>query len=140
MNEDLRNKIQKEIDHQIEDLGMVDGGSKEEQMICENICKLTDTLNRLDSTELDAFDKQERREAEKVKNRAAHALEVEKSKLKWDRVLFEGGKIVVPGILSWVFYNRALKTILKYEETGRITSDGGRMASRLPNPFGFMKK
>jgi len=140
MNEDLKETLMREINRQIEDLNLVDGGSKEEQMIVQNVCSLTDTLNKLESSEMDAFDKQERREAEKVKNRAAHALEVEKSKIKLDRVLFEGGKIIIPGLLSWLFYNRALRLILKYEETGRIVSDGGRMASRLPNPFGFWKK
>lgn len=140
MEEDLRERLRQEIDRQLSDLDGVSGGSEEEAMIIKNIATLTDQVNKLNQTEMDVFDKQERRIAETEKNQHMHDLEVEKSKLKIDRVLFEGGKIVIPGLLSWLFYSKTLDKILKYEETGRITTDGGRMASRLPNLFSFFKK
>lgn len=136
----LKETICDELADQFEALGKVSKGSDEAEKITKDICSLVQVLDKLEQTEIDAYDKEERRKADKEKNQQMHDLEVKKSKLSWDRVLFEFGKIIIPGLIGWGFYAANQEKLLKYEETGRLTTDAARQGVRLPNPFSFFKK
>lgn len=73
-------------------------------------------------------------ETERERNEMTLKLEQEKQKLTWKRIAFEFGKIVVPIIGGAIVYSKAQNKVLKFEETGRITSTAGREL-HLPKIF-----
>ena len=97
---------------------------------------LADKLIAVDKDDIEAWDKQERREIEKKRNDDANEIEKEKQKLGWKRIGFEMAKVVVPIVVSMIGYNTFQKRVMKYEETGRISSTAGREL-HLPS---FMKR
>lgn len=124
--ESIRDGILEELAYHFEHIDRLGDGSKEQQAMVQDAKALIDAFNSLCQTENDALDKSERRKLDKMKNDAMHELELEKSKLGWQRVTFELVKILLPAVISVGSYSYFQKRILKFEETGRITSTGGR--------------
>lgn len=139
MEDALRETLRDELADQFEALGKISKSGEESERLVKNICALSKTLNELNQTEVDSEEKRKRREADLIKNQQMHDLEEKKSKLDWGRAGFEMAKIIVPAAGSWVFYRISLRDILKFEETGRIVSTGGRDGVRLPNIFNTFK-
>lgn len=119
---EVREQLESEIQRELELLETVNKGSKEEQVLVGDICKLTETIDRLNNTEWDFYDKQEKREIEKSRIQ----LDEKKSDLDWKRSIFEVVKIVLPSAITVFAYDRFQKRMLKFEETGRIVSSAGR--------------
>lgn len=138
MEDALKESLLDELAHQLELIGKLKPGSEEYEACMRGINDLTKSVNSLDQTEMDAFDKQERREADKVKNQQLLELEKQKSKLSWDRVTFEMAKIGVPLIGSGILYLIAQRNVFQFEETGRIVTTGGREL-HLPNIWRWFK-
>lgn len=121
--EELREKLLEEIDRHLEMIRGLGDGSKEQAIAVEDLTKLVSQVNQLQSTEWEFYDKQERRELDKAKNETLAELEKQKSQITWQRVAFEiGGKVVLPAALTLGGYNLFQKRILKFEETGRLTT------------------
>lgn len=119
---EVKERLESEIQRELELLETVNKGSKEEQVLVGDICKLTETIDRLNNTEWDFYDKQEKREIEKSRIQ----LDEKKSDLDWKRSVFEVVKIVLPSAITVLAYDRFQKRIMKFEETGRIVSTAGR--------------
>jgi len=138
MEESLKEGLLDELAHQLELVGNLSPGSDEYEACMKAINDLTKSINSLDQTEMDAFDKQERREADKVKNQQLFELEKSKAKLSWDRVGFEMAKIGVPLVGSGILYLIAQRRVFQFEENGRIVTTGGREL-HLPNIWRWFK-
>jgi hypothetical protein len=119
---EVKEQLESEIQRELELLETVNKGSKEEQVLVGDICKLTEIIDRLNNTEWDFYDKQEKREIEKSRIQ----LDEKKSDLDWKRSIFEVVKIVLPSAITVFAYDRFQKRMLKFEETGRIVSSAGR--------------
>lgn len=94
-------------------------------------------FNKVEETQMNAYDKEKRREIEAKKNDDATAVEMAKQNMGWKRTLLETGKIVVPVITAALAAVTAIKMQDKsghLEETGRWTTEASRMAHRqIPN-------
>lgn len=94
-------------------------------------------LYKVEETQMNAYDKEQRREIEAKKNDDTIAVEMAKQNMGWKRTLLETGKIVVPVITAVLAAVTAIKMQDKsghLEETGRWTTEASRMAHRqIPN-------
>lgn len=139
MEEELKEKLRDQITESLNLLKKEKPGSEEHERLSKEIVSLTQALDRLNQSEQEAWDKQERREADAKKNQQLYELEVSKSKIDWKRWGLDVLKVMIPGCIGWLFYSYNQNKLLKYEEEGRVTSDTGRQGTRLPNPFNFFK-
>lgn len=119
---------------QLEHVETLNLESKEGQEALTKAVRLTELLITTDKDNYDYYDKEARREIEKAKNEAMAEIERNKQKLTWGRVTFETAKVVLPILVSFAGYNVFQKRILKFEETGRISSTAGREL-HLPRVF-----
>ena len=140
MEEELRESLKEQIEKDLELLKKEQPGSEEHERLNKEIVSLTESVNKLNQTEMDSWDKQCRREADEKNKQQIYELEVQKSKVDWKRWGLDMVKVLVPGLIGWMFYTANQEKLLKYEEEGRVTSDTGRQGTRLPNPFTFFKK
>lgn len=112
-------------------------GSEEHKAAERELNCLIDQMQTFHNTNCEYFAKDEDRKIKKEYNDDMAELEdqrIQQQKLTWKRVAFEIGKVVVPIIGSAVVYFKAQRNILKFEETGRITSTAGREL-HLPKLF-----
>lgn len=114
------------VQDQLSRIDELDPGTKIGQDALKNVTALTELLITADKDGYDYHDKEERRRIEEKKNDATAEIEREKSKLTWGRIGFEIGKVVIPTLVSMAGYNVFQKRVLKFEETGRISSTAGR--------------
>lgn len=140
MEEDLKEELRNHIIRDLAYIEQLDPGSEEHERLTKEINTLTSSLDRLNQTEMDSWDKQCRREADEKNKQQIYELEVQKSRIDWKRWGLDMVKVIIPGVIGWVFYTANQEKLLKYEEEGRVTSDTGRQGTRLPNPFNFFKK
>lgn len=140
MEEELRDDLRAQITYDLGLLKQQKPGSEEHERLSKEIVSLTQALDRLNQSEVEAYDRQERRESERDNKEKLYELEVQKSKIDWKRYSLDLVKVLVPGLVGWMFYTANQEKLLKYEEEGRVTSDTGRQGTRLPNPFTFFKK
>lgn len=139
MEENLKESLRSQIEKDLDLLGQHKSGSEEHERLTKEICALTKSLDDLNRSELDAFDKQERREADSKKNQQLYELEVQKQKVDWKRWGLDVLKVAITGGIGWIFYTYNQRKLLEYEETGRVNSDTGRQGTRLPNPLSLFK-
>lgn len=148
MRDDLREKYEDLIEVEMKNLVNQAPGSKEKLSQAETISKLMDSYSREEAGISEWFDKQEqrrideedkkqRRIIEKTKNRKLAEIEEKKTKLTPGKVATEIAKVAIPavvGIFTTLLCIGASKDeldeTLKFEETGRINSSGGRSHKR----------
>lgn len=140
MEESLKEELRNQITNDLKLLKQQKAGSEEHERLSKEIVSLTQALDRLNQSEIEAYDKQERRESERDNKEKLYNLEVIKSKIDLKRWGLDMVKVLVPVLITWGFYSANQEKLLKYEEEGRVTSDTGRQGTRLPNPFTFFKK
>lgn len=118
--------LEKAAQVQLENVEKLDAGSKEGKEALAKSINLVELLIATDKDNADYYDKQERRRIEEERNKAQNETERDKQKLTWGRVGLEMAKVVVPLVVSFAGYNVFQKRVLKFEETGRISSTAGR--------------
>ncbi len=111
-------------------------GHELNEKLIDEVAKLTNILNEEDKKDYEKFDKQERRRIEEERNQEMAKIEMAKQDLTWKKVIMEVAKTFGPSVLTMIGYNLFQKRILKFEETGRLTSTASREL-HLPN---FLKK
>lgn len=126
MTNETYDLLEEAVRDQIEAIKMTDSGSKEEGYAIDRTAILTNLLITVDKDNADYYDKEERRRIEESKFKDANQTERDKQKLTWGRALLEMGKVVVPVVVTMFGYDVFQKRVLKFEETGRITSTAGR--------------
>lgn len=123
---DLREGLETEVQRQLELIESVPKGSKEQAVITEDLTKLVGCIDRLNQTEYEFYDRQERREIDRKKNESMLELENKKSEIGFARAAFELAKVIIPPVITLVAYDRFQKRIIKFEETGRLVSTAAR--------------
>lgn len=118
--------LEKAVQVQLKNVEALDAGSKEGKEALTKSIHLVELLITTDKDNADYYDKQERRRIEEDRNKAQNETERDKQKLTWGRVGLEMAKVVVPLVVSFVGYNVFQKRVMKFEETGRISSTAGR--------------
>lgn len=118
--------LEKAVQVQLEKVETLDAGSKEGKEALAKSIHLVELLIATDKDNADYYDKQERRRIEEDRNKAQNETERDKQKLTWGRVGLEMAKVVVPLVVSFAGYNVFQKRVMKFEETGRISSTAGR--------------
>lgn len=118
--------LEKAVQVQLEKVEALDAGSKEGKEALAKSIHLVELLITTDKDNADYYDKQERRRIEEDRNKAQNETERDKQKLTWGRVGLEMAKVVVPLVVSFAGYNVFQKRVMKFEETGRISSTAGR--------------
>lgn len=123
---DLREGLETEVQRQLKLINSVPKGSKEQAVITEDLTKLVGCIDRLNQTEYEFYDRQERREIDRKKNESMLELENKKSEIGFTRAAFELAKVIIPPVITLVAYDRFQKRIIKFEETGRLVSTAAR--------------
>lgn len=126
MTQETYELLENAVQAQLIAVGDLNLESKEAKETLTKAVSLTELLITADKDSYDYHDKEERRRIEEKKNDASAEVEREKAKLTWGRVGLELGKVIAPILVSFAGYNVFQKRILKFEETGRITSTAGR--------------
>ena len=122
----LREGLLEEVAYHLEQIDLLENGSKEQQAMVQDLKLLVDALNTMNQAELNAMNESERREIERIKNEKLYELEKEKSKLGWQRVTFEMAKVMLPIIVSIAAYEHFQNRIIDFETNGRLTSTAAR--------------
>lgn len=134
MTDETYNLLEGAVQAQLRNVATLDVGSKDGEYALTKSLRLVELLITADKDISDYYDKEARREIEKEKNKAMESVERDKQKLTWGRVGLELAKGVLPLVVSFAGYNVFQKRVLKFEETGRITSTAGREL-HLPKLF-----
>ena len=136
MREETYNLLETAVANHLTNLESMDEGDENRDQYYKETVGLAEKLIAADKDANEAWDKQERRELERKRNDDANEIERDKQELGWKRIGFEMAKVVVPVVISMIGYNAFQKRVMKYEETGRISSTAGREL-HLPS---FMKR
>ena len=126
MTEETYNLLEKAAQVQLRQVTKIDPETKEGKDRLAKSIHLVELLINTDRDNAEYYDKQERRRIEEERNEAMNETERDKQKLTWGRVGLEMAKVVVPLVVSFAGYNVFQKRILKFEETGRLTSTASR--------------
>lgn len=118
--------LEKAAQVQLEQVEALDAGSKEGKEALVKSIHLVELLTTADKDNADYYDKQERRRIEEERNKAANEVERDKQKITWSRVGLEMAKVVIPLTIQIIAFGELQKRMFKFEETGRISSTGGR--------------
>lgn len=111
---------------QLKQVTKINPETKEGEEHLAKSIRLVELLINTDRDNYEYYDKDERRRIEEERNKAMNETERDKQKLTWGRVGLEMAKLVVPLLVSFAGYNVFQKRILKFEETGRLTSTASR--------------
>ena len=136
MQQETYDLLERVVKNHLEELDSMNLEDENREEYYKETAGLVERLITADKDSNEAWDKQERRRIEEKRNNEANALEQDKQKLGWKKIGFEMAKVVVPVVISMVGYDIFQKRVMKYEETGRISSTAGREL-HLPS---FMKK
>ena len=126
MREETYNLLETAVANHLTNLESMDEGDENRDQYYKETVGLAEKLIAADKDANEAWDKQERRELERKRNDDANEIERDKQELGWKRIGFEMAKVVVPVVISMIGYNAFQKRVMKYEETGRISSTAGR--------------
>ena len=111
---------------QLKQVTKINPETKEGEEHLAKSIRLVELLINTDRDNYEYYDKDERRRIEEERNKAMNETERDKQKLTWGGVGLEMAKLVVPLLVSFAGYNVFQKRILKFEETGRLTSTASR--------------
>ena len=134
MTEETYSLLEEAAQVQLRQVTKIDPETKEGKDRLVNSIHLVELLINTDRDNAEYYDKQERRRIEEERNKAMKETERDKQKLTWGRVGLEMAKVVVRLVVSFAGYNVFQKRILKFEETGRLTSTASREL-HLPKCF-----
>lgn len=126
MTEETYNMLEEAVQVQLQNVSRLEPGTKEGKEALARSNHLVELLIATDKDNADYYDKEEKRRIEEERNKAMIQTERDKQKITWGRAALEMSKVVVPTVLTMIGYNVFQKRVMKFEETGRITSTAGR--------------
>ncbi len=121
-NYELKMGLMNEISSELQDLNNLEAGGEEQKQVVENVTKLTNLVINMDAK---AEDREVREEEQQ-----------ERKKERWIKL---GLGAATVGVTAWQLIDRHIKwrQLLKFEETGTISSSGGRQL--VSNLFKMIK-
>lgn len=126
MTDETYDLLEKAAQIQLENVNTFDTGTKEGKEALTKSIHLVELLIASDKDNAEYYDKKERRRIDEERNKAMNETERDKQRLTWSRVGLEMAKAIVPLVVSFIGYDVFQKRILKFEETGRLTSTASR--------------
>ena len=126
MTQETYELLEEAVQKQLENVQNVDISTKEGKETLALSMNLAQLLITTDKDNSDYYDKQEKRRIEEERNKAMESVERDKQKITWGRVCFEMAKVVVPLAIQIIAFGKLQGRMFKFEETGRVTSTGGR--------------
>lgn len=108
--------------------------SKERAVLFKESMQLLEKLTAEERDQMEFEDKAARRRIDENRNIEMADIEVEKLNVNWKRMALEMSKIAIPVIVPLFAYDIFQRRVMKFEETGRITSTAGR-EMHLPKIF-----
>lgn len=126
MDEEMKMRVEERLMYLLESLGSLDPGTEKYSKVIADVKVLSAVVNETFASEMDAFDRQEKRRIDEEKAKAMTLIEKSKLAFDWKKAGLEVVKIVIPTIITLIGYNEFQKRILKFEETGRLTSTASR--------------
>lgn len=96
---------------------------------------LLEKRSNIDRTNLEYFDKEERRRIEQERNEATKEIEEKKQGINWKRAAFELAKVTVPTVIGAILYSKESDKMYEFEETGRVNSTAGRRHTNVLTRF-----
>lgn len=119
----------------LDEIGLWEMGTKEREQAVKEYCQIADSYQKLQSVNLEYCSQMERLKVEKDKTKETSEIERKKLEIpKWKVALDVAKVAIVP--LSWMAYGYYQKRILKFEETGRLTTTASK-EFHLPNVFNW---
>lgn len=104
------------------------------KMAIQQACEIGKLLNQADEIYYQYETNKDRVEKEVEKNKDMIELEEKKIKVPWQRTAIDVAKIVVPCVVPLIIWRKSFKEMLKFEETGRVTSNASRVL-HMPKIF-----
>lgn len=126
MTNETYTMLEEAVQTQLSRIETLDIESKEGRDALTKSIQLAELLITTDRDDAESHDKQERRRIEEERNKAMNEVEREKQKITLSKAGLEMAKVVVPLMISFVAYNVFQKRVMKFEETGRVTSTAGK--------------
>lgn len=126
MSNETYEMLESAVQVQLKNIDNLDTESKEGKDALAKAIHLAELLITSDKDNVDYYDKQERRRIEEDRNKAMADIEHDKQKVTWGRASFEMAKVIVPLVIQIIAFGMLQKRMFKFEETGRVTSTGGR--------------
>lgn len=114
-------------------------GSPERKAHVSEACMVADKLTELERSEMEAVDKEKRRELDQQRNETMIEVEQLKQKTPWWRIAVEAGKVVVPALVTFGWmkrHDRIVEDAEKMEQIPRVPSNVARQAFSIPRIFG----
>lgn len=115
------------MERDLEDLKELEIGSKEREALVSEIKDFYKLQIEEYRSEVDAWDKDELRRISEEKNAAEERIAEAKTKTEFKKSAVDAGKAIVIGVGSAFLSNRMMKALLKFEETGTVTSKAFRL-------------
>lgn len=120
--------------NQVEEIDRGKPSKEEREAAVKRAVELGKILNQADEIYYQYETNKDRVEKEERKNKDMIELEKEKIKIPWQRTAVDVAKIVVPVIIPLVIWRKSYKEMLRFEETGRVTSNASRII-HMPKIF-----
>lgn len=126
MLDETYDMLEKAVQVQLQNVVELEPNTKEGKDALAKSVALVELLVSVDKLSFESVDKEERRRIDEERNKAADETERQKQEITWSRVGLELAKAIAPILVSFVGYDVFQKRVLKFEETGRISSTAGR--------------
>lgn len=126
MNDETRELLEEKLIAMLNSLANLKPGSDEHQKLSSDIKVLASTLTEASASEMDAFDKQEKRRIDEQKNKKLEEIEVQKINTGLIKMAVEAVLGVCLTVYEWRKHRQELNIIGKFEETGRWVSTAFR--------------
>lgn len=137
MREEVQEKLIERILSEIALGENLNVGTKERSSNAQDVAKLVEALNTGDRDNVDGWDKEQRREIERERNKSNAEIETAKQDINWKKLALEIAKIGVPLVTAIMYvslYRESRDIAGHMEETGRYTTTIGRETA-LPRIF-----
>ena len=127
----LEEQIQRDI-KRLGTFGSNDQASRSKAV--QDVAKLMEKLTEAENAMAKWTDDEERRKLDEERNKSTVELERQKQSMDWKRWLLEISKVAVPTLIPLIVWRKSFLEMLKFEETGRLTTSASREL-RLPKIF-----
>lgn len=125
--EENKKLLNETIGNDLEDLKGFEVGSDEREALVNEIKELYRIQIEEYKAEVEAWDKDELRRIAEEKKESEEKIRLEQTKTELKRSGIDAAKAIVIGIGSGILSNRMMKALLKFEETGTVTSKAFRL-------------
>lgn len=122
MKEETKTLMEDELQMMIVKLENLKPGSEEHQKLSQDIKTLASSLNEANNVEADAYDREEKRRIDEMKNQKLEEIEKQKLQVSMIKMMVEGAIAIGITIYEWHQHKDELDVIGKFEETGRWVS------------------